>query len=124
MRSADAGAGAPVGAQGETSEASEGCSDEDAILTRILWLDGCEASNANTRERYIYIHGTPEEHLLGTPASHGCIRMRNADIAALFERVAVGTEVDISLDGIQKSHEACKKPLHDEAVSLSLGGNG
>ena len=73
----------------------EGCSDEDAILTRILWLDGCDTHNANTRARYIYIHGTPEEHLIGMPASHGCIRMCNADIAELFERVAIGTAVNI-----------------------------
>ena len=94
------GEGAPLGAIFHSRIPTgqvwhEGCSDEDAILTRILWLDGCDAHNANTRTRYIYIHGTPEEHLIGTPSSHGCIRMRNATIAELFERVTVGTEVVI-----------------------------
>ena len=68
---------------------------DDLILTRILWLDGLDPENANTRDRYIYIHGTNHEQLVGTPASHGCIRMRNADIVELFDRVEVGTEVRI-----------------------------
>jgi lipoprotein-anchoring transpeptidase ErfK/SrfK len=72
----------------------------DWILTRILWLEGMEAGknrggNVDTHDRYIYIHGTSEEHRLGTPASHGCIRMRNTDVADLFERIAVGTQVRI-----------------------------
>ena len=50
----------------------------------------------DSRDRYIYIHGTHEEHKIGTPASHGCIRMRNTDVAELFERVEVGTDVRIS----------------------------
>lgn len=68
---------------------------EDAILTRILWLHGLEPHNANTRDRYIYIHGTNQESLIGAPASHGCVRMRNADIVALFARVRPGTPVEI-----------------------------
>jgi lipoprotein-anchoring transpeptidase ErfK/SrfK len=68
---------------------------EDLILSRILWLDGLEAQNANTRERFIYIHGTNHENEIGRPSSHGCIRMRNADLIALFERVSLGTEVVI-----------------------------
>jgi lipoprotein-anchoring transpeptidase ErfK/SrfK len=67
--------------------------DDDLILARILWLEGCETRNANTRERYIYIHGTNGEHLVGQPASHGCVRMRNADVAALFDIVDTGTPV-------------------------------
>jgi len=70
-------------------------SDEDHVLTRILWLDGVEEHNANTRDRYIYIHGTNQEHLIGTPVSHGCVRMRNADVLDLFARVEPGTEVEI-----------------------------
>lgn len=70
-------------------------SDDDQILTRILWLDGLEPENANTRGRYIYIHGTNHEDRIGIPESHGCIRMRNADIVELFDRVEVGTEVGI-----------------------------
>lgn len=72
--------------------------DEDAILSRILWLGGKEPHNANTRERYIYIHGTNQESLIGSPASHGCVRMRNADIIDLYDRVSPGTEVVIHAD--------------------------
>jgi len=68
---------------------------EDLITSRILWLDGLEPANANTRDRFIYIHGTRHEELVGQPASHGCVRMRNADIVALFDQVPVGAEVRI-----------------------------
>ena len=73
----------------------------DWILTRILWLDGEEAgrnkgNEVDTHDRYIYIHGTDEEHLIGSPVSHGCIRMKNADVAELFDLVDTGTEVKIS----------------------------
>lgn len=70
-------------------------SSEDLITSRILWLEGLEPHNANTRERYIYIHGTNQEHLLGTPASHGCIRMDNDDVIRLFDLLPVGAEVFI-----------------------------
>lgn len=69
---------------------------EDAILARILCLHGLDPANANTRARYIYIHGTADTAHLGTPASHGCIRMSPADIAALFPRCPVGTPVCIA----------------------------
>jgi L,D-transpeptidase YbiS len=69
--------------------------EEDLVMTRILWLDGLEPANANTHDRFIYIHGTNHEEEIGLPASHGCVRMRNADLAELFERVAVGTTVVI-----------------------------
>lgn len=67
--------------------------EADLILSRILWLEGCEERNANTKERYIYIHGTNGEAHIGQPASHGCIRLRNADVAELFDVVEVGTPV-------------------------------
>jgi len=70
-------------------------SDKDLILTRILRLHGLDAENANSFDRYIYIHGTNQEHLLGTPASHGCIRMSNADVIELFDTVETGTPVVI-----------------------------
>ncbi len=70
--------------------------EEDHVLTRILWLDGLEPTNANTFDRYIYIHGTNQENLIGTAASHGCIRMRNADIVDLFPKVPAGTPVEIA----------------------------
>jgi lipoprotein-anchoring transpeptidase ErfK/SrfK len=68
---------------------------EDLVLSRILWLDGLENQNANTRDRFIYIHGTKHEDKIGQPNSHGCIRMRNADVIELFELVDVGTLVTI-----------------------------
>ena len=69
--------------------------DGDKILSRILWLDGLDEENANSKQRHIYIHGTQREDLLGKPASHGCIRMANTDVIELFDLVEVGTEVDI-----------------------------
>jgi lipoprotein-anchoring transpeptidase ErfK/SrfK len=67
--------------------------DEDLVLSRILWLEGCESRNVNTRERYIYIHGTNGESQIGQSASHGCIRLRNADVVELFDLVEAGTPV-------------------------------
>jgi len=68
---------------------------EDLVMSRILWLDGLEEHNANTRDRFIYIHGTKHEDKIGSPASHGCVRMRNADVIELFELVGEGTPVVI-----------------------------
>src|SRR6516165_7704847 len=67
----------------------------DPIVTRILWLRGREARNANSFARDIYIHGTPEERLIGTPASYGCIRMRSSDIIQLYNIVGTGAAVTI-----------------------------
>ena len=67
----------------------------DPIVTRILWLRGREAQNANAFGRYIYIHGTPEEQLIGRPASYGCIRMRSSDIIQLYNIVGVGAAVTV-----------------------------
>src|SRR5437870_7190482 len=67
----------------------------DPIVTRILWLRGLEAQNTNAFTRDIYIHGTPEERLIGTPASYGCIRMRSSDIITLYGVVGVGAAVSI-----------------------------
>lgn len=69
--------------------------DNDLITTRILWLDGLEKHNANTHDRYIYIHGTNHEELLGQPASHGCIRMANWHIVELYDQVETDTPVVI-----------------------------
>ena len=69
--------------------------DDDLVMTRILWLDGMEPGNANTYERFIYIHGTNHEGRIGEPASHGCIRMRNIDLVELFERVGIDAPVTI-----------------------------
>ena len=73
----------------------DGPDDGDLVLTRILRLHGLDPDNANTHERYIYIHGTNQEHLLGTPASHGCVRMSNAGVIELFDLVETGTPVEI-----------------------------
>jgi|TARA_B110001454_G_C12567913_1_gene370583 hypothetical protein len=70
-------------------------SAEDLVLTRILWLHGCEEHNANTCGRYIYIHGTNQEQDLGQPASFGCIRMGNEDVVSLFGMVDIGGKVRI-----------------------------
>jgi hypothetical protein len=72
----------------------------DWILSRILWLSGTEVGRnrlgaVDSMQRYIYIHGTPDSEPLGQPASHGCVRMKNADILDLFDLVRVGTPVDI-----------------------------
>jgi lipoprotein-anchoring transpeptidase ErfK/SrfK len=67
----------------------------DPIVTRILWLRGLEPQNTNAFTRDIYIHGTPEERLIGTPASYGCIRMRSGDIIKLYDVVGVGAAVTI-----------------------------
>lgn len=72
----------------------------DWILSRILWLSGCEPGfnrlgACDTMRRYIYIHGTPDETFEARPSSHGCIRMRNADVIELFEQVPVYTPVHI-----------------------------
>lgn len=68
----------------------------DLVVSRILWLDGLEAENANTYKRYIYIHGTNHEDKIGEPASHGCIRMKNVDVVELFDLVEVDTPVRIT----------------------------
>ena len=73
----------------------------DWILTRILWLSGCEVGKnrlgkVDTMRRYIYIHGCPDEDPMGIPSSHGCVKMRNHELIRLFDRVAVGTPVEIA----------------------------
>lgn len=78
--------------------------DRDWILTRILWLSGCEVGinrlgNVDSMQRYIYIHGTADTEPMGTPHSHGCIRMRNKDVTQLFDMVPVGIKVYI-LEGL------------------------
>jgi len=70
----------------------------DHVQTRILWLTGLSEENANTHSRYIYIHGTNAESKLGTAASHGCVRMSNADVVDLFSLVEVGTPVWITVE--------------------------
>jgi lipoprotein-anchoring transpeptidase ErfK/SrfK len=77
--------------------------NRDWILSRILWLSGCELGrnrlgHVDTMQRYIYLHGSPEEADFSQPSSHGCIRMRNPHIIELFDLVSIGTIVDIYED--------------------------
>lgn len=74
----------------------------DPIVTRILWLDGQEAGNARAKDRAIYIHGTPEEKLIGKPASYGCIRMRSQDVIALYNELGVGSTVSVIPDKLPR----------------------
>ena len=86
-----------------TPELAEQFPGRDWILTRILWLSGCEPGRnrhgcVDTMRRYVYIHGSPETAEMGIPGSHGCIRMRNQDIIELFDLVPCYTAVEISED--------------------------
>jgi len=86
-----------------TPELAQSFPERDWILSRILWLSGCEPGfnrlgAVDTMRRYIYIHGTADESVVGCPVSHGCVRMRNQDIIELFELVTAGTPVEI-VDG-------------------------
>jgi lipoprotein-anchoring transpeptidase ErfK/SrfK len=78
-----------------------GAPGRDPIVTRILWLDGQEPGNRNAFGRYIYIHGTPQEGMLGTPVSYGCIRMSSADVIALYELIGRGARVEITEEPLQ-----------------------
>lgn len=103
------GAGAPVGAvfrgrrpTGEiwTPAFAAANPDRDWILSRIMWLSGCEPGwnrlgRVDSMRRYIYIHGTGDDQPMGVARSHGCIRMRNRDVIELFDLVAGGVIVDI-----------------------------
>ena len=103
------GAGAPLNAvfvrrrpTGEiyTPELGAQFPMRDWILTRILWLSGCEPGfnrlgEVDTMRRYIYIHGSPDSVPMGTPGSIGCVRMRNSELVELFDLVSVGTPVHI-----------------------------
>ncbi len=81
-----------------TPELKAASPDRDWILTRILWLSGLERGrnrlgNVDSMRRYIYIHGCPDEDVMGMPSSHGCVKMRNDAVIELFDRVPVGTQV-------------------------------
>lgn len=81
-----------------SSQLGQQSPDRDWILSRILWLSGCEVGrnrlgDVDTMQRYIYIHGTPDSEPMGIPESHGCIRMRNSDVIELFDALEVGSPV-------------------------------
>jgi len=75
----------------------------DPIVTRILWLDGQELQNRHAYARCIYIHGTPQERLLGKPVSYGCIRMRSKDVVSLADSLSTGTHVTIISEHLPKT---------------------
>ena len=103
------GENSPVGtifrARKNTGKIAKICTDntdspDDYVTTRILRLEGMEpgvnkGKGIDSYHRFIYIHGTPEEGLIGTPASYGCIRMKNADVIVLFDAIPVGILVEI-----------------------------
>lgn len=107
---AKVGAGAPVNTvfvkrrpTGEIYDAELGSRfpDRDWMLTRLLWLSGCEPGlnrlgDVDTMRRYIYIHGSPDSTFMGKPGSIGCIRMHNRDLLELFDLVEPGTPVEIT----------------------------
>src|SRR5437879_5614241 len=74
----------------------------DPVITRIIWLRGLQPSNAHAFSRCIYIHGTPEEKLIGRPASYGCIRMKSCDVAALYAQVPLGAIVQVTTEKLPK----------------------
>src|SRR6266699_3622795 len=78
----------------------------DPVITRIIWLRGLEAQNAHAFKRCIYIHGTPQEKTIGSPASYGCIRMKSSDITELYDRLPLGAVVQIIPDRLPKVPKA------------------
>ena len=80
----------------------------EAIVSRVIWLRGMERQNRIARDRCIYIHGTPEERLLGRPASFGCIRLRSRDVIALYDLAHIGMHVTITerrIDSFIEQHD-------------------
>ncbi len=94
----------------------------DPIVSRILWLRGMERTNRNAMKRYIYIHGTPEESRLGTPASYGCVRMGMKDVVSVFDDIGVGAKVIITKNSLpgggKKLEEVKEEPAAPPADQL------
>ena len=91
----------------------------DPIVTRILWLRGLEKRNARAFARSIYIHGTPEERLIGRPASYGCIRMRSRDVAQLFAAVGVGTKIEVANARLGRAVAQSKLESHGRSSRIA-----
>jgi len=89
----------------------------DPITTRIIWLRGLEVQNAHAFQRCIYIHGTPQEKMIGRPASYGCIRMKSSDVAALYDRVPLGAIVQIIPERLPKTVQALPAQLANTLVA-------
>lgn len=114
--SAKVGAGQPVGMvfkggrpTGEIVDVD--CKDRDPIVTRVVKLSGLEKRNRNSLKRGIFLHGTPEERYIGTPASYGCIRMKNEDIVQLYPYLNKGTTVVI---------ETCSQDMYKDCVTRTF----
>jgi lipoprotein-anchoring transpeptidase ErfK/SrfK len=90
----------------------------DPIVTRILWLRGLEKRNSLAYERKIYIHGTPEERLIGRPASYGCIRMRSQDVTRLFAAVTIGTKIEVANARLGSAIAQAKLESHSKSRRL------
>jgi len=84
----------------------------DPIVTRILWLRGLEAQNAHAYDRAIYIHGTPQERLIGRPASYGCIRMRSCDVVKVYDATPVGAKVEIVNVSVSRAMKDIASEVH------------
>jgi lipoprotein-anchoring transpeptidase ErfK/SrfK len=91
----------------------------DPIVSRILWLRGLEKQNAKAYSRNIYIHGTPEERFIGRPASFGCIRMRSADVAKLYNAVGVGTRIEVANTRLGAAVAKAKLDSHSRTTRLA-----
>jgi hypothetical protein len=89
----------------------------DPVITRIIWLRGLEPQNAHAFRRCIYIHGTPEERLIGQPASYGCIRMKSKDVTALYNQLPLGALVQIVPDRLPVVHKARRDPVAKPAFT-------
>src|SRR5437016_8321830 len=106
----------------------------DPIVTRIIWLRGLEMANAHAFSRCIYIHGTPEEKLIGRPASYGCIRMKSDDVTSLYSQLPLGALVEIVPDRLPNFRKAAKNspasttvpqaPQDKNAAAPALVGSG
>ena len=116
------GDGAPIGSVFKTRRQTgevlrPNAPGRDPVVTRILWLTGTESRNQNTFRRTIYIHGTPEERRLGSPASFGCIRMGSRDVADLYNRIGAGADVFVIRGSIQSNRSSADS-------SASVGKTG
>ncbi|MBC8126937.1 MAG: L,D-transpeptidase [Gloeobacteraceae cyanobacterium ES-bin-144] len=96
----------------------------DPVVTRILWLTGTEVRNRNTYKRTIYIHGTPEERRLGSPASYGCIRMGSRDVADLFKRVGYGADVFVIRGSIQSTQSSSQSSARNKSENSDTDHSG
>src|SRR5947209_473221 len=94
----------------------------DPVMTRIIWLRGLQASNANAFKRCIYIHGTNEEKTIGRPASFGCIRMRSSDVTALYNQLPLGSPVEIVQDRLPKASKMVDPEIYGFDAPASASG--